>query len=130
VAKLSSNTGDTDKVTLSGRDKEMRRKIIGGFMALAIGLLVASSAWADKLVCISNENLKGEMTVNNCLLRGEKFAVVDQYGGVRIISQDEAAVMKKLNPKLFEEKAYGIIYLKEAPEMKKLPPMATPKLYQ
>ena len=108
----------------------MRSKIIGSFMALTICLLVASSALADKLVCISNENLKGEMTVNNCLLKGEKFAVVDQYGGVRLISPEEAAVMKRLNPKLFEEKAYGIIYLKEAPEMKKLPPMATPKLYQ
>jgi hypothetical protein len=109
--------------------QKMRSKIICGLMALTVCLLVVSSAWADKLVCISNENLKGEMTVNNCLLKGEKFAIVDQYGGVRMISPEEAAVMKKLNPKLFEEKAYGIIYLKEAPEMKKLPPLATPKLY-
>jgi hypothetical protein len=108
----------------------MRNKIIGGLMALTMCLLVASSAWADKLVCISNEKLKGEMTINNCLLKGEKFAIVDQYGGVRMISPEEAAVMKKLNPKLFEEKAYSIIYLKEAPELKKLPPLATPKLYQ
>jgi hypothetical protein len=106
----------------------MRRKIICGLMVLTVCLLVASSAWADKLVCVSNENLKGEMTVNNCLLKGEKFAIVDQYGGVRMIGAEEAAVMKRLNPKLFEEKAYGIIYLKEAPEMKKLPPLATPKL--
>lgn len=108
----------------------MRSKVICGLMALLMGLLVASSAWADKLVCISNEKLKGEMTVNNCLLKGEKFAIVDQYGGVRMISPEEAAVMKKLNPKLFEEKAYGIIYLKEAPAMKYLPPLATPKMYQ
>jgi hypothetical protein len=98
-------------------------------MVLTVCLLVASIAFADKLVCISNENLRGEMTVNNCLLKGEKFAIVDQYGGVRIISPEEAAAMKRLNPKLFEEKAYGIIYLKEAPELKKLPPLATPKLY-
>jgi hypothetical protein len=108
----------------------MRIKIICGLMALTMCLLVASSAWADKLVCVSNENLKGEMTVNNCLLKGEKFAIVDQYGGVRMISPEEAAVMKRLNPKLFEEKAYGIVYLKEAPELKKLPPLATPKLSQ
>ena len=107
----------------------MRKKIICGLMALLVCLCVASSARADKLVCISDEKLKGEMTVNNCLLKGEKFAIVDQYGGVRMISPEEAAVMKKLNPKLFEEKAYGIIYLKEAPEMKNLPPLATPKLY-
>jgi hypothetical protein len=108
----------------------MRTKIVVILMALTVGLLIASSALADKLVCISKEKLKGEMTINNCLQKGEKFAIVDQYGGVRIITPEEAQAMKKLNPKLFEEKAYGIIYLKEAPEMKKLPPMATPKLYQ
>ena len=68
----------------------MWRKIMGGFMVLTVGLVLVSSAWADKLVCISNEKLKGEMTVNNCLLKGEKFAIVDQYGGVRIISPEEA----------------------------------------
>ena len=46
------------------------------------------------------------------------------------MSREEFELMKKLNPKLTEMKAYGIVYLKEAPEMKKLPPMATPKLYQ
>jgi hypothetical protein len=98
-------------------------------MALTVCLLIASSAFADKLVCISNEKLKGEMTVNNCLLKGEQFAIVDPYGGVRIISPEEAQVMKKLNPKLFEEKAYGIIYLKEAPEMQKLTPLSVPRKY-
>jgi hypothetical protein len=107
----------------------MQHKIIGGLIVLTVCLLAAASAWADKLVCISNENLRGEMTVSNCLLKGEKFAIVDQYGGVRMVSPEEAAVMKRLNPKLFEEKAYGIIYLKEAPELKKLPPLATPKLH-
>ena len=108
----------------------MRMKLISGLMALTLCLGLAASAWADKLVCISKENLRGEMTVNNCLKQGEKFAIVDQYGGVRMISPEEAQVMKRLNPKLFEEKAYGIIYLKQAPEMQKLPPMATPKQYQ
>jgi hypothetical protein len=107
----------------------MRVKIISVLVALTVSLVAASGAFADKLVCISKENLRGEETINNCLLRGDKFAIVDQYGGVRIISPEEAEVMKKLNPKLFEQKAYGIIYLKEAPEMPKLPPMATPKLY-
>ncbi|MCK9377523.1 MAG: hypothetical protein M0P73_15400 [Syntrophobacterales bacterium] len=107
----------------------MRVKPMCGFMALTVCLLIASSAFADKLVCISNEKLKGEMTVNNCLLKGEQFAIVDPYGGVRIISPEEAQVMKKLNPKLFEEKAYGIIYLKEAPEMQKLTPLSVPRKY-
>jgi hypothetical protein len=108
----------------------MRKKIVVALIALLIGLLAVASAWADKLVCISNENLKGQSTVNNCLAKGEKFAVVNEYGEVHLISPEEAKVMKKLNPKLFEQKAYGIIYLKEAPQIPKLPPMANPKAYQ
>jgi hypothetical protein len=108
----------------------MRMKFMAGLLALMMCLLVASSAFADKLVCISNPKLRGEMNVNNCLLKGEKFAVVNKYGEVHIISPEEAQVMKRLNPKIFEEKAYGIIYLREAPEIPPLPPMATPKAYQ
>ena len=108
----------------------MRVKLLGGLMALTVCLLAASSALADKLICVSNEKLRGEETIGNCLTRGEKFAIVDDKGAVRILSREEFELMKKLNPKLTEMKAYGIVYLKEAPEMKKLPPMATPKLYQ
>jgi len=49
---------------------------------------------------------------------------------MHLLSPGEAHMMKKLNPKLFEEKAYGIIYLQDASEMKKLPPLAPPKLSQ
>jgi hypothetical protein len=99
----------------------MRQRLICGALALAFCLGLASTALADKLVCVSNENLRGEMTVNDCLLRGDKFGIVDQYGAVRMVGPEEAKVMKKLNPELFKEKAYGIMYLQEAPEMKKLP---------
>jgi hypothetical protein len=108
----------------------MRVKFLGMLLALTVCLLAASSAWADKLICVSNEKLRGEETVGNCLTRGEKFAIVDENGGVRILSRQEFELMKALNPKLTEMKAYGIVYLKEAPEMKKLPPLATPKHYQ
>jgi len=99
----------------------MRQKLICSALALAACLALASTALADKLVCVSNENLRGEMTVNDCLQRGDKFGIVDQYGAVHMVGPEEARVMKKLNPELFQEKAYGIMYLKEAPEMKKLP---------
>jgi hypothetical protein len=39
-------------------------------------------------------------------------------------------MMKKLSPKLYGEKAYTLFISKEAPELKKLPPLATPKLSQ
>jgi hypothetical protein len=108
----------------------MRARIIAGGVVLTICLLLASSALADKLVCISNEKLRGEMTVQNCVDKGERFAMVAEHGGVRILNREEFELMKKLNPQLREMKAYGIIYLKEAPELKKLPPLAAPKAYQ
>jgi len=55
---------------------------------------------------------------------------MDEPRTMRFLSPEKARMMKKLNPKLFEEKAYGIVYLKEAPELQKLPPLATPKLSQ
>ncbi|OGR08406.1 MAG: hypothetical protein A3K23_06975 [Desulfobacca sp. RBG_16_58_9] len=94
---------------------------------LAVALGPLSGALADKLICVSDEKLRGEITVNNCLQKGERFGIVDDYGAVRILSKEEFDMMKKLNPKLLEMKAYGIIYLKEAPEMKKLPPPASPQ---
>lgn len=97
---------------------------------LAAILLAASSALADKLVCVSNEKLRGEETVTDCLARGEKFAIVDKKGAVRILSREEFALMKKINPELLAMKAYGIVYLKEAPQMKKLPRLAVPHQIQ
>jgi hypothetical protein len=49
---------------------------------------------------------------------------------MRFLSPEKAQMMNNLNPNLFEERALGIIYLKESPELKKLPPLATPKLSQ
>lgn len=98
-----------------------------GLVVILLVAMLAVSALADKLICISNEKLRGEETVANCLARGEKFAIVDERGAVRILSKEEFDVMKRINPKLLEMKAFGIVYLKEAPEMKKLPPLAVPK---
>ncbi|MEJ2224995.1 MAG: hypothetical protein P8X49_07655 [Syntrophobacterales bacterium] len=101
-------------------------------LALAlIGILwLAPGVFAAKLICISKEKLRGEETVNNCLVKGERFALVGKDGSVRIMTKDEIDLMRKLNPKAFEQKAYGIIYQQEAPELPKLPPLATPKKYQ
>jgi hypothetical protein len=74
--------------------------------------------------------LTGEDPKEKCLKGSESFAMMDEPRTMRFLSPGKALMVKKLNPKLFEEKAYGIIYLKEAPEMKKLPPLATPTLYQ
>lgn len=88
---------------------------------------LASGAFAAKLICISKEKLRGEETINNCLVKGERFAIVEADGSVRIMSKEEIELMRKLNPKAFEQPAYGIVYQREAPEIPKLPPLAVPK---
>uniref|UniRef100_A0A7C3ZA15 Succinylglutamate desuccinylase n=1 Tax=Desulfobacca acetoxidans TaxID=60893 RepID=A0A7C3ZA15_9BACT len=99
-------------------------------MALLGILLLAPGVFAAKLICISQEQLRGQETVNNCLIKGEKFAIVEPDGSVRILSKEEIGLMRKLNPKAFEQPAYGIVYLQEAPEIPKLPPLAVPKQAQ
>ena len=105
----------------------MRKTTMSLLLALLCFFSSASSLLAAKLICISKEDLRGQETVNNCLVRGERFAIVEDNGAVRILSKEEIAIMKKLNPKTFEQPAYGIIYQREAPEIPKLPPLAVPK---
>jgi hypothetical protein len=90
-------------------------------LVLASLFLLTSLAQAEKLLCVSNQNLKGEETVNSCLAKGEKFAVVDQYGLVKILTPEEVALTRAFNPKLFESRAFGIKYYKKAPQIPPLP---------
>lgn len=107
----------------------MRAKLIGGLLAgLVAGMVVASTALADKLLCVSNEKLRGQVDANTCLTQGERFAIMDDQGAVRILRAEEIKLMKRLNPQAFEQPAYGILYQREAPEIPKLPPLAVPKL--
>jgi hypothetical protein len=102
----------------------MRSKLmVGLIMAVVAVMLVASGAMAQKLLCVSKETLKGEDTVETCLAKGERFAIVDQFGIVRILTPEEVALTKAFNPKAFQQRAFGIKYQKEAP---KLPPMVAP----
>jgi hypothetical protein len=89
----------------------------------AVFLIAAAAAPKEKLLCVSKQELKGEETVSSCLAKGEKFAVVDQYGLVRILTPEEVELSKAFNPKLFETRAYGIKYYKVAPP---LPPLPVP----
>jgi hypothetical protein len=89
---------------------------------------LATGVFAAKLICISKETLRGEETINNCLVKGGRFARMEPDGSVYIMSDEEIKLMKKLNPEAFEQPAYGIIYLREAPEIPKLPPpLVVPK---
>ena len=90
-------------------------------LVLASLFLLASLAQAEKLLCVYSQTLRGEETVNSCLAKGERFAVVDQYGLVHILTPEEIELTKAFNPKLFETRAFGVKYFKEAPYIPPLP---------
>jgi hypothetical protein len=95
----------------------MRSKLMVALVvALAVGLL-AGTASADKLLCISDKNLKGEVTVGQCLARGDKFAVVDKAGVPQVLDGESLEVFKALNPGALNMKAFGVSNIKIAPEI-------------
>lgn len=95
----------------------MRSKLTMVVVALlAVGFL-AGVASAEKLICISNKNLKGELTVGECLARGDKFAVVDKYGVPQVLEGASLEVFKALNPGAMNLKAFGMGNIKAAPDI-------------
>jgi hypothetical protein len=101
----------------------MRSKVVVGLVMVLVAVFFITSvaaAQGAKLLCVSKKELKGEETVASCLAKGERFAVIDPYGMVRIMSPEEVELTKAFNPKAFETRAYGMRYQKEAPP---LPPM-------
>jgi len=100
----------------------MRSKLVVGLiLAVVAVMLIASGAMAQKLLCVSKKTLKGEDTVASCLAKGERFAIVDQFGIVRILTPEEVELTKAFNPKAFQQRAFGLKYNKLAPTIPKLP---------
>ena len=102
----------------------MRSKVVVGLLMVLVAVFfissVATAQGGAKLLCVSKKDLKGEETVASCMAKGERFAIVDPYGMVRILTPEEVELTKAFNPKAFETRAYGMRYQKEAPV---LPPM-------
>ena len=102
----------------------MRSKVVVGLMVALVAVLfhvncrhgpAAKAAGGAKLLCVSKQELKGEETVASCLAKGERFAVMDPYGIVRILTPEEVELTKAFNPKAFETRAFGMKYQKLAP---------------
>lgn len=92
-------------------------------LMLASLLLAAPVAQAEKLLCVTKQNLQGQETVNSCLAKGERFAVVDDYGLVWLLTPEEVDLSRMFNSKAFESRAFSVQYYKEAP---KIPPLPGP----
>jgi len=105
----------------------MRSKVVVGLIlalvavGLVAGVAMAQAKAGAKLLCVSKKELKGEETVASCLAKGERFAIVDQYGIVHILTPEEVELTKAFNPKAFETRAFGMKYQKLAPKLEPLP---------
>jgi len=84
-------------------------------LAVALGLVAGPALAGDKLICVSSKGLKGEVTVGQCLAKGEDFAVIDKTGVPRILNKAEIEILKKTNPGLLDMKAFSIEFMKDAP---------------
>jgi hypothetical protein len=103
----------------------MRSKVVVGLLMVLVAVFfissVATAQGNAKLLCVSKKDLKGEETVASCMAKGERFAIVDPYGMVRILTPEEVELTKAFNPKAFETRAFGMRYQKEAPPLPPLP---------
>lgn len=103
----------------------MRSKLVVGLLVAVVAVFfvcsVATAQGGAKLLCVSKKELKGNETVASCLAKGERFAVVDPYGMVRILTPEEVELTKAFNPKAFETRAFGMNYIKLAPPLPAMP---------
>jgi len=107
----------------------MRSKLVVGLMVALVAVFFLSTTalgqqrppGGERLLCVSKQDLKGQETVDSCLAKGERFAIVDPYGLVRILTPEEVELTKAFNPKAFEIRAFGIHYEKLAPVIEPLP---------
>src|SRR3974377_1331187 len=97
----------------------MQRKLIVVLVLFVVTtLFLVSGALAAKLLCVSSETYQGQESVSSCLAKGEEFAIVDQFGAVRILSKREVELTKAFNPSCFDQQAWSFKYGSKAPELK------------
>jgi hypothetical protein len=105
----------------------MRSKVVVWLLVVVVAVFFVSSLasaqklGSAKLICVSKKQLKGEETVASCLAKGERFAIVDPYGIVRILTPEEVELTKAFNPKAFETRAFGMNYIQLAPPLPAMP---------
>jgi len=95
-------------------------KILMLFLALTMCVTAVALA-ADggaKLLCVTDQNLKGQESVSSCLAKGDEFAIVDQYGVVHVLTPREVELTKAFNPQLFQQQAFSMRYGSMAPTLK------------
>jgi hypothetical protein len=96
----------------------LRKSIVVLVLSLVTAVFLVSGAMAAKLLCVSNQTYHGQESAASCLAKGDEFAIVDQFGAVRILSKREVELTKAFNPHFFDQPAWSFKFKTEAPEMK------------
>jgi hypothetical protein len=97
-----------------GRES-MRSKWMVVVVAVCAVFLLASVAMAQKLLCVSKPEMKGEKSVAACSAAGDTFAYMDKNGLVRVLSPDELQLSLAFNSKLAQMPAFSTKYAGKAP---------------
>ena len=99
----------------------MRSKLITVVVvAVCAVLFLAPVAMAQKLLCVSSPERKGEKNIAACSAAGDTFAYMDKNGVVRILSKEELKMSLDFNPKIAAMPAFSLEYGGQAT---KIPPM-------
>ncbi len=96
----------------------LRKMIMVLVLSLVTAMFLVSGALAAKLLCVSNEAEHGQQSVSSCMAQGGEFAIVDQFGAVRILTKREVELTKAFNPQFFETPAWSFKFRTQAPELK------------
>ena len=99
----------------------IRKMIFVSIVSMIAASLLISGAMAAKLVCFSEDVIKGQMDINKCVAQGMQCGLIDDNGFVRMLSPKEIELTRKINPKAFQMKAYGWKQYREAPDIPPLP---------
>ncbi|MCL4500764.1 MAG: succinylglutamate desuccinylase [Deltaproteobacteria bacterium] len=98
------------------------------FSLAAAIFIITSSAFAEKLLCVSRQEIRGEETVGQCLAKGDRFAVMDDQGRVRLVGPQEMEALRKYRPEILEMRAYGLKCTELAPDIPRGKPLRPPFL--
>jgi hypothetical protein len=100
----------------------MRSKLITVVVvAVCAVLLLAPVAMAQKLLCVSAPEMKGQKNIAACSAAGDTFAYMDKNGLVRILSKEELDLSLAFNPKIGSMPAFSVKYGGEAARIPSMP---------
>jgi hypothetical protein len=107
-------------LTRKGRESMRSKWIAMAVVAVCAVLLLASVAMAQKLLCVSEPEMKGQKNIAACSAAGDTFAYMDKHGLVRVLSKEELELSLAFNPKIGQLPAFSVKYGGQAG---RIPPM-------